>query len=107
MNAAARLEGANKRLGSAICVGPAAGSRCDPAHFRPLGKITFAGRDDEFDVYEPWPDGVTQAWRTAYIAAHASAAQDPRAAAEAFERLAAENPADPVPRIRAGALRQE
>ena len=107
VNAAARLEGANKRLGSAICVGPGAAARCDPAHFRPLGKITFAGRDDEFDVYEPWPEGVTPAWRAAYLAAHERATQDPHAGAEAFERLAAENPDDPVPRIRARALRQE
>lgn len=96
VNAAARLEAANKRLGSSICVGPGAAARCDPALFRPLGKITFAGRDDEFEVFEPWPDGVTQAWRESYCWAHGLAGGDPQSAAELFRKLAAERPDDPV-----------
>src|SRR5215470_8034438 len=39
VNLAARLEAANKELGSSICIGPAAASRCDQLRLRPLGKI--------------------------------------------------------------------
>jgi adenylate cyclase len=105
VNAAARLEAANKRLGSSICVGPGAAARCDPTLFRPLGAITFAGREDSFDVFEPWPEGTTPAWRDVFRKAHALAATDPRAAAELFEALAAERPDDPVPALRAKGLR--
>lgn len=103
VNAAARLEAANKRLGSSICVGPGAAARCDPALFRPLGAITFAGREDSFDVFEAWPEGTTPAWRESFRKAHALAATDPEAAKRIFEMLAAERPDDPVPAMRARA----
>jgi adenylate cyclase len=105
VNAAARLEAANKRLGSSICVGPGAAARCDPTLFRPLGAITFAGRDDSFEVFEPWPEGTTPAWRNSFLKAHALAATKPAAAITMFETLAAERAADPVPAMRAKALR--
>ncbi len=37
MNTAARLEGANKELGSSICIGPNAAARLDPKRIRSLG----------------------------------------------------------------------
>jgi len=54
VNVAARLEAANKELGSSICVGPVAASRCDQSLLRPLGKIIVRGRDDVMTVFEPW-----------------------------------------------------
>lgn len=104
VNAAARLEAANKQIGSSICVGPGAAARCDSALFRPLGKITFAGRDDEFEVLEPWPEGSPPAWREAYRRADALAATDPATAAGLFTQLASERPDDPVPAMRARKL---
>src|SRR5215471_13336560 len=53
INAAARLEHANKELGSSICIGPVAASRCDQPLLRPLGRITIRGRDDAMAVFEP------------------------------------------------------
>ena len=69
VNAAARLEAANKELGSAICVGPQAASRCDPGRLRPLGTIAVRGRDDALAVYEPWPSDTTALWRERYLEA--------------------------------------
>jgi adenylate cyclase len=43
VNMAARLEALNKELGSSICVGPVAASRCDPAGLRPLGTVELRG----------------------------------------------------------------
>jgi adenylate cyclase len=54
VNIAARLEAANKELGSSICIGPVAASRCDQALLRPLGKIIVRGRDCAMAVFEPW-----------------------------------------------------
>jgi adenylate cyclase len=53
VNVASRLEYANKELGSSICVGPVAASRCDHALLRPLGKISIRGLDESMQVFEP------------------------------------------------------
>ena len=53
MNAAARLEAANKDLGSAICIGPGAAARLDPATLRPIGTLTLRGQSGEICVYTP------------------------------------------------------
>jgi adenylate cyclase len=60
VNVAARLEAANKKLGSSICVGPVAASRCDQSLLRPLGKIIVRGRDDAMTVFEPWSSAEFQ-----------------------------------------------
>jgi adenylate cyclase len=97
INAAARLEAANKDLGSSICVGPCAASRCDPALLRPLGKIILRGRDETLPVFEPWPLDAPPDWRARYMQAFALIEADPHKAALLFDRLAAERPEDPVP----------
>jgi len=70
VNVAARLEAANKELGSSICVGPVAASRCDESLLRPLGKIIVRGRECAMTVFEPrrsnvprWPQGEHAALR--------------------------------------------
>ena len=96
-NAAARLEAANKELGSAICIGPVAASRLDPSTLRPLGRIGVRGRgEDLMAVYEPWPPGMAPEVRARYLAAFASIDGVPERAIELFEALARECPTDPV-----------
>jgi adenylate cyclase len=53
VNAAARLEAANKELGSAICVGPTTASYCPPGLLRPTGIITLRGITEAVPTYEP------------------------------------------------------
>jgi adenylate cyclase len=53
MNAAARLEAANKELGSSICIGPGAAARLDPATLRLIGTLTLRGQSSEIRVYTP------------------------------------------------------
>jgi adenylate cyclase len=96
VNAAARLESANKELGSSICVGPGAVSFCDPKDFRPLGEILLRGRDERHAVFEPWPESTPAVWRERYLAAFSLIDQEPARAAELFEELATEQPDDPV-----------
>ena len=103
--AAARLEAANKELGSTICIGPEAASRCDPVSLRPLGTIALRGRDEPYAVFEPWPEQAPLAWRERYRAAFAVIEQDTERAAGLFEQLAAEQTDDPVPLMIAARLR--
>jgi adenylate cyclase len=53
MNAAARLEAANKDLGSSICVGPGTAARLDPGTLRQIGTLTLRGQSGEIKVYTP------------------------------------------------------
>jgi adenylate cyclase len=107
VNMTARLEVANKELGSAICMGPTAAGRCDPTRLRPLGTITLRGHEGALAVFEPWPDDAPAAWRERYRAAFRSIDGDRRSAIEAFEALASERPDDPVPQRLAQRLRAE
>ena len=53
INAAARLEAANKDLGSTICIGPGAAARLDPATVRQIATLTLRGQSGEICVYTP------------------------------------------------------
>lgn len=53
VNIAARLETANKELGSSICIGPVAASRYGESLLRPLGRIVVRGCDNAITVFEP------------------------------------------------------
>jgi adenylate cyclase len=53
MNAAARLEAANKEFGSSICIGPGTAARLDPALLRPIGMLTPRGQSREVTVFTP------------------------------------------------------
>ena len=105
MNVTARLEVANKELGSAICVGPTAAARCDPTLLRPLGVIAVRGREGSLAVYEPWPQDAPKAWRETYLDAFRLIESDRGCAIALFERLAAERDDDPVPARMAERLR--
>jgi adenylate cyclase len=105
VNAAARLEAANKELGSAICIGPATAARCDRAMLRPLGSIAVRGRDDALTVYEPWPVDAPADWRARYLAAFALIDGDRLQASVRFAELASERGSDLVPSVMADRLR--
>ena len=53
INTAARLEAANKTLGTTICIGPVAAGRLAPGMVRSVGKLKVRGRSDELEVFEP------------------------------------------------------
>ena len=105
MNTAARLEAANKELGSAICIGPGtAALLSDRSQLRPLGKLDVRGRSEPMDVCDIWPDAMTPAQRATYR----EAMSDPVGRAIAMAQLAAALPDDValagvVSRLRGGA----
>lgn len=51
VNAAARLEAANKEFGSSICIGPRAADHLDQAMLRPIGALVPRGQSREVTVY--------------------------------------------------------
>ncbi len=53
INAAARLEAANKDFGSAICIGPGTAARLDPTGLRRIGTLTLRGQSGQISVYTP------------------------------------------------------
>ena len=53
MNAAARLEAANKDFGSSVCIGPGTAAKLDPATLRQIGTLTPRGQSGEIQVYTP------------------------------------------------------
>ena len=61
MNTAARLEAANKDLGSSICIGPGAAARLDATELREIGTLTLRGQSQPVRVFTPTalPDEAT------------------------------------------------
>jgi adenylate cyclase len=56
MNTAARLESANKQLGTSVLISGPAVKRSGLTRFRPLGRVVLRGRASDIDVFEPLPD---------------------------------------------------
>ncbi len=55
INIAARLEAANKTLGTTICIGPTAAARLPAGSVRSVGKIRVRGVSEELEAFEPVP----------------------------------------------------
>jgi len=94
INAAARLEAANKTFGTRICVSAAAASRAESFVGRPIGDLSLRGRTEPLRAFEPLR--APPATADAYAAAFAKLeARDPNAVA-AFAALVGANPEDPL-----------
>ncbi|MCC7284105.1 MAG: response regulator [Acetobacteraceae bacterium] len=88
INTAARLEAANKGLGTRICASDAVACRVDGFQGRPAGQLHLRGRREPLQAHEPLPQQrFAAAGTAAYLAAYARlAARDP-AALPAFAAL--------------------
>jgi adenylate cyclase len=98
VNTAARLETVNKQLGTLACVSEATVLGCDDVSARPVGRLVLKGKTQPLLVYEPMFTAAGEVLRSdsAYGAAYALMAQNDPGALEAFARLAAESPNDPL-----------
>lgn len=79
VNTAARLEAANKQLGTRICVGESVVSRVAGFKGRPIGDLMLRGRREPLRAFEPLPIEVYDSTAT-------------RAYLDAFTKLEAEDP---------------
>ncbi|MCB1886668.1 MAG: adenylate/guanylate cyclase domain-containing protein [Rhodocyclaceae bacterium] len=91
INEAARLESANKLLGTRMCVSAVTLAECPAATVRVIGHARLRGRSEVLQIFEP-----ATAPDPAYDAAFDLLASDPAAARRAFEDLDRERPDDPL-----------
>jgi adenylate cyclase len=88
INTAARLEAANKHLGTRICVSAAAAAAAGEFQGRPVGEIILRGRSEPLRAFEPLQDGRFKAAATAqYMDAFAKLEAGDAAAMPAFAAL--------------------
>ena len=97
VNKAARFQDANKRLGSSICVGPAAAAELmESVTLRPLGRIEARGMQGLAQVFEPWDESVPEDLRRRYAEAVAIHACEAARARRIFAELSKALPDDRV-----------
>ncbi len=95
INIAARLEAANKVLGTRICVSGETVSRIRDFHGRPVGALMLKGKSDPVEVFEPLPSDEGSALE-AYSGAYRKLTEGDSDVVAAFETLAEQAPGDPV-----------
>jgi len=93
MNTAARLESANKQLGTSVLVSEAAAERSGHQAFRPLGRVVLSGRGEDIGLYEPVP-GMAETDRLAFDALVSAAIDGDAAAIDRLADMAAADPDD-------------
>jgi adenylate cyclase len=109
VNTAARLEGANKHLGTAICVSEQTARNCRKIYFLPLGTLLLKGKTSKIDAFTPVDkDRSAEDWFRLYMDAFRALRDGKGDAAEAFAKVGNDNPATRIAemhasRIRAGA----
>ncbi len=95
VNTASRLEGANKYLGTRICVSEASRAKCAALDFRPVGRLILKGKTEATEVFEPaQPGELPPSLRSDYERAYELLAAGDARARGAFESLAAHYPRD-------------
>jgi adenylate cyclase len=88
INTAARLEAANKFLGTRICVSAAVADSTENFHGRPVGDLMLRGRSEPLRAYEPLPAATFAGPATArYSEAFAKLEAGDAAAMPAFAAL--------------------
>jgi adenylate cyclase len=96
VNTAARLESANKHLGTYVCISETILAEVPGAEVRPVGKVVFKGKTHALAVFETLgPSSATgRAPLDRYLAAYRALVADPAAAPRLFAELHAEHPDD-------------
>ncbi|MBS0641738.1 MAG: response regulator, partial [Proteobacteria bacterium] len=88
INTAARLEQANKPLGTRICVAESVVQRCADFQGRPVGLLTLRGRSEALRAFEPLrPERYASDLTAAYLQAFEKAEAGDPAAVPAFASL--------------------
>lgn len=97
VNTAARLEAANKTLGTRICVSESVASAAEEFRGRPIGDLVLRGRSQSLRAYEPLSVEEFDAPVTAqYATAFTKLEQDCAAAMPAFAALVGMHSDDPL-----------
>ena len=97
VNLTARLENANKALGTPLCVSAATAKACPDRQFRPIGRLLLRGVGAPVEAVIP--DELCPAPAEAYAAAFAALRRGEAGAAVLFAVLTADHPEDPLARL--------
>ncbi|QOG19873.1 MULTISPECIES: adenylate/guanylate cyclase domain-containing protein [Bradyrhizobium] len=97
INIAARLEAANKHLGTRICVSASVARAAENFQGRPVGELMLRGRSEPLRAFEPLPQAKFEAPETAlYSEAFAKMEAGDVAAMPAFAALVGMHAEDPL-----------
>ncbi|MCK5361482.1 MAG: response regulator [Gammaproteobacteria bacterium] len=97
INTAARLEGANKFLGTRICVSERIVDQIPNFRGRPVGTITLKGKTEGLRVFEPLPEDAAESPVTeSYREAFAKLEEGDAGARQAFAALVGQYGDDPL-----------
>jgi adenylate cyclase len=97
VNIAARLETANKQLGTRICVSAALAAKADDFRGRPVGDLVLRGKSEALRVFEPLTPAQFDSPATAsYLKAFAKLEAGDVAATAAFAAHLGQQPQDPL-----------
>ena len=117
VNTASRLEGANKHLGTTICLSATTLAGCAPGTLtRPVGRLLLKGKRKALMVYEPLPPDHpdTYAPNAEYLSAYKlmvgnddNLVDRRTAALDAFRGLAERFPNDPLVVLHLGRLEND
>jgi adenylate cyclase len=102
VNTAARLESVNKHLGTRMCVSENILSACPDVKVRPVGRLVLKGKSQSLGVFEPILAAELAAERApvdAYAAAFDLLRSEDAQATDAFSKLAADYPDDPLVKL--------
>jgi adenylate cyclase len=102
VNLTARLEQANKALGTPLCIDAATARACPDRTFRPVARLLLRGVSAPIET--TIPGELCPAPAEAYAAAHAALRRGEAGAAALFAALAAAHPEDPLARLYAKRL---
>jgi adenylate cyclase len=97
VNLTARLENANKALGTPLCVAAATAKACPDRRFRPVGRLLLRGVGAPVEAVIP--DELCPAPAEAYATAFAALRRGETGAAVLFAVLTADHPEDPLARL--------
>lgn len=95
VNTASRLEGANKHLGTLICVSEATLSGCPGLPARPIGRLLLKGKSIPLMVFEPLDNlTIKDAEIQDYMTAYELMRDRQSSALQAFKELVGKRPSD-------------
>ena len=106
VNTAARLEGANRHLGTRICISRHTITADDTANFRPIGNVIVMGKSESLEIVTTWAD-MREEHKIRYLEAFTLMQNEDPAALGHFEELAVSLPDDRLIGLHVSRLRSQ